>query len=421
VSKLRTYPLMALACMLLLLAGSAMCQIQEKILHAFEDGSVLSGNLMFDSAGNIYGTADQGGATGNGSVYELSPGPAGVWNFNVLYSFTGGDDGSDPVAGLVMDGNGDLYGTTSAGGAYGSGTVFELVPSLPGQWSESVLYSFGGYPGDGAMAESGLVLDAAGNLYGTTGEGGSTNCTGGCGTVYELTSSGNGQWSESALYSFLGGDDGYNPVYSGVVFDGQGNLYGTTAAGGSSGCHHSGCGTVYELTPSQSGGWTENILHTFNGRDGFTPESGVVFDSLGNLYGTTEEGGTAACNTGSGGCGTVFRLSAKESGAWSLLVLHQFGGSSVGDGANPVGSLTFDQRGRLYGTTSNGGVTGSDFGSVFQLKRSGTKVVEAVFGNFGGAAGEHPNAGVILDSAGNVLSTTFSSASDGGVVFELTK
>lgn len=117
---------MVLACTLLLLASSAMGQVQEKILHAFEDGSLLSGNLMFDSAGNIYGTADQGGATGNGSVYELSPGPGGVWNLNVLYSFAGGDDGSDPVAGLVMDGNGNLYGTTSAGGTYGAGTVFEL-------------------------------------------------------------------------------------------------------------------------------------------------------------------------------------------------------------------------------------------------------------------------------------------------------
>ncbi len=238
--------------------------------------------------------------------------------------------------------------------------------------------------------------------------------------MYELTS-GNGQWSESILYSFLGGNDGYNPVYSGVVFDGQGDLFGTTASGGSSGCHHSGCGTVFELTPSQGGGWTEKILHTFNGHDGSGSESRVVFDSLGNLYGTTEEGGTVACDTGSAGCGTVFRLSPKESGSWSLLVLHQFGGGSAGDGANPVGSLTFHQRGRLYGTTSEGGTNGSGFGSVFQLKRSGGKVVETIYGNFGGSSGEHPNAGVILDSSGNVFSTTFNSTSGGGVVFELTK
>jgi uncharacterized repeat protein (TIGR03803 family) len=410
--KLRGCQKTLLASVCLLFVSSAMGRVQEKILHTFEgpDGNHPY-ELISDSAGNIYGAAVEGGTTDNGTVFELSP-TSGGWNFSVLYSFLGGNDGVYP-AGLVMDGNGNLYGTTNYGGTYGLGTVFELTPSLQGQWNETVLYSFGGYQGDGIAPLSGVILDAAGNLYGTTPLGGSLNCASGCGTVYELTPAGNGQWSESILYSFLGGEYG-DDSDAGLTFDGLGNLFGTASYGGRFGCRH-GCGIVFELMPSQGGGWAEKTIYAFDGRDGATPISGVVFDPAGNLYGEASFGGMVPCNTTNLGCGTVFRLSPDGSGGWSFNVLHQFGGP--GDGAIPAGGLAFDKHGSLYGATSEGG---TGFGSVFQLKRSGGKVVETIYGNFGGADGQDPE-GVLIDNAGNVYGTTLNSDPGDGILFELTK
>jgi uncharacterized repeat protein (TIGR03803 family) len=217
----------------------------------------------------------------------------------VLHSFgSGPDDGSTPVAGLIFDAAGNLYSTTSGGGTYGPGTVFELTPA----GTETVLYSFGAF-GDGVSPYAGLIFDAAGNLYGTTYGGGAYQCSlgAGCGTVFELSPNGTGGWTETVLHSFGNGTDGAIPS-AGLIFDAAGNLYGTTAYGGDYGGYN-GDGTVFELSPNGSGGWTETVLHNFhyNGTDGVSPYAGLIFDAAGNLYGTTREGGTSSY-------GTVFEI-----------------------------------------------------------------------------------------------------------------
>src|ERR1039458_4539934 len=208
----------------------------------------------------------------------------------VLHSFQNdGADGVDPYAGLIFDGAGNLYGTTWQGGTYGYGTVFELTPTAGGTWTENVLWSFGSGT-DGTSPVAGLIFDAVGNLYGTTLQGG----TYGYGTVFELTPAAGGTWTEKVLYSFGSGTDGANP-YAVLIFDAAGNLYGTTYFGGSS---DAGNGTVFEVSPSAGGVWTEHVLHRFgNGTDGIWPQAGLVFDAVGNLYGTTSVGGTFGWGT----------------------------------------------------------------------------------------------------------------------------
>ena len=203
----------------------------------------------------------------------------------MLYSFNfNGTDGADPAAGLIFDAAGNLYGTTYGGGTYDWGTVFELTPAAGGGWTEKVLYSFLG-GADGFFPAADLIFDAAGNLYGTTGYGGAYDN----GTVFELTPTGGGDWTEKLLHSFsynLNGMDGTYPQ-AGLIFDAAGNLYGTTVGGG-----NYGGGTVFELTPTAGGNWTETVLHNFNrnGTDGADPYAGLIFDGAGNLYGTTSFG-----------------------------------------------------------------------------------------------------------------------------------
>src|ERR1035441_9689320 len=203
----------------------------------------------------------------------------------VLYSFYGGTDGNGPEAGLIFDAAGNLYGTTGAGGTANTGTAFELTPTAGGGWTEKVLYSFGAYGTDGVVPYAGLIFDAAGNLYGTTYAGGTYYQYG---TVFELTPAAGGGWTEKVLHNFVAnGTDGYYP-WAGLAFDRFGNLYGTTSTGGT----YEG-GIVFELTPAGSGGWTETVLHRFgNAMDGSGPLAGLIFDAAGNLYGTTSGGGT---------------------------------------------------------------------------------------------------------------------------------
>ncbi|MFI5115931.1 MAG: choice-of-anchor tandem repeat GloVer-containing protein, partial [Terriglobales bacterium] len=263
---------------------------QEKVLYTFQggtgDGAFPQAGLIFDTAGNLYGTTSLGGAYGFGTVFELTPTAGGTWTEKVLYSFKNdGTDGSNPKAGVIFDAAGNLYGTTSLGGAgvcqgAGCGTVFELTPAAGGTWTEKVLHSFGGAT-DGVIPEAGLIFDAAGNLYGTTGYGGPYNW----GTVFELTPAAGGTWTENVLYSFQGGADGAGPA-AGLVFDAAGNLYGTTEVGGAGVCQGNGCGTVFELTPAAGGTWTENVLYRFqSGADGANPYDALIFDAAGNLYG----------------------------------------------------------------------------------------------------------------------------------------
>jgi uncharacterized repeat protein (TIGR03803 family) len=308
----------------------------ETILHNFfggRDGQKPYAGLIRDGAGRLYGTTIEGGnqnsvcTSGCGVVFEIDV----TGREKILHRFTGGVDGAAPVGGVIRDSAGNLYGTTEMGGAAGAGTVFKLDAS----GVETVLYSFGGP--DGETPQASLVRDAAGNLYGTTSGGG----PGGFGTVFELDASGH----ETVLHSFVGGSDGSGPM-AGLLRTPNGDLYGTTFLGGAV----YGQGTVFKVDTNGN----ETILHAFQGSDGNYPESILVHDSQGNLYGTTLQGGPAS-NVG----GTVFKITPR--GAFS--VLYDFLGEP--DGGGPAGPLTIDSAGNLYGTTASGGTTGN--GTVFKL------------------------------------------------------
>jgi uncharacterized repeat protein (TIGR03803 family) len=286
----------------------------------------------------------------------------------VLHSFSqNGVDGFSPQAGLVFDAGGNLYGTTAFGGTYNYGTAFELTPQSGGVWNETILHSFNFDGTDGYNPYGGLVLDAAGNLYGTAIFGGTGSCNDdgpldGCGIVFELTAKA-GEWTEQILHNFTGaaGADGYRP-YAGLVFDAKGNLYGTTLFGGTGPCVEVlggpvvGCGTVFRLA---SGTGDETVLHSFGvaAKDGANPYSPIMLGATsGTLYGTTAGGGAY------GGYGTVFEL--KSSGTkWLERVVHSFGLKN--DGRGPMGELIFDKVGNMYGTTNVGGVYRS--GTVFEI------------------------------------------------------
>jgi uncharacterized repeat protein (TIGR03803 family) len=329
-----------------------------------------------------------------------------------LYTFPGGSHGEDPQTGVVSDSEGNLYGTTYYGGTYGWGTVFELKQSKTG-WTEEVLYSFEGSD-DGFNPTANLLIDEAGNLYGNTLYGGAgTACQPGSyecgGTVFEMSRS-NGIWKHSVLYSFCsvsGCADGGGP--SGLTFGSTGNLYGTTGGGGT-GCPTDGCGTVYELTPSNEGRWTETVLYYFdqNNGGGFYPGSGVTLDHAGNIYGVTGAGGA-------NNYGVVFKLTHAKHG-WKESVLYSFAGN--GDGA-ANGGLVRDNLGNIYGTTIWG--TGCQYGcgTVFELTRSHGQWVEKVF-YFDGNNGDYPIPGLIRDSAGSLYGVTlFGGEYNDGVVFKL--
>jgi len=385
---------------------------QFQILYNFAFNSGSFAGVTFDSSGNLYGTTSGGGAYSNGTVYELSPQAGGGWTQTILHSFNDNDvDGYEPYAGLAMDSAGNLYGTTRLGGSQNEGTAFELIPEGGGVWAEKVLHSFGSKSGDGTFPYSNPILDSAGNVYGTTQQGGSYRS----GTVFELTHSASG-WAEKVLHSFNPGEgDGYNP-YAGLIFDSAGNLYGTTYA---CNCSYGNLGTVFELKHASSGGWSEKVLHSFveNGVDGTYPYAGLIIDTAGNLYGTTAKGGTGTANCGDG-CGTVFKLTHLTGSIWKETILHNFA-EDTADGGFPVGSLSFDAAGNLYGTTTVGG-TFND-GTVFELK-PGTagSWTEIVLHSFDEGDGDGPSGAVTLDASGNLYSTALGgSANDGGNVFEI--
>ena len=341
------------------------------------------------------------------------------WNEKLLHSFNNnGVDGANPFAGLIGDAAGNLYGTTGYGGTYNWGTVFKLTPQAGGGWTETVLHSFSG--GDGADPLAGLISDAVGNLYGTTWGGGTgSNCgTGGCGTVFELSPTAGGGWTETVLHNFdNNGADGVDPS-AGLIFDAGGNLYGTTQLGGTY-----DNGTVFKVSPGE-GGWTETVLHSFGSinNDGGTPSAGLIFDAAGNLYGTTRGGGTYYY-------GTVFELSPTAGGGWTETVLHNFGNGT--DGRYLSASLIFDAAGNLYGTTAAGGTGVNTLiqyvgGTAFELTPNGSgRWTEQVLYNFCPAwpnctDGETP-ARLIFDAAGNLYGTTGAGGTyGGGTVFELT-
>jgi uncharacterized repeat protein (TIGR03803 family) len=316
----------------------------ETVLYHFADGNdggYPNASLSQDEAGNLYGTTPLGGAGGDGVVFMLAPNGTQT----VIHSFTGGNDGGVPRAGVMREKKGNLYGT-AAGGCCG------LVYRLSRDGRDKVLYNFlGGTDGDGPGASDRLIRDTAGNLYGTTVGGGAY----GEGVVFKLAQDG----TESVLHSFAGGSDGSIPV-AGVIEDRAGNLYGTTYMGGGKGCS-AGCGTVFKLAPDG----TETVLYSFcsqtNCSDGGFPETGLVQDRAGNLYGTTLEGGAAGC--GAVGCGTVFRLTPDG----VETVLHAFTGGADGNSPNGLIQDTAKEKGDLYGTAQYGGASGA--GTVFKVKK----------------------------------------------------
>lgn len=344
----------------------------------------------------------------------------------VLYSFAATVNGQFPAGSLISDSAGNLYGTTTYGGAYSNGTVFMLSPSAHGGWSETVLYSFKGYVNgatDGMAPIGSLTFDAKGNLYGATTGGGPGSRDGfhnSAGTIFKLAKK-NGKWEETILWSFENNSvtDGFSPL-GGLVFDKFGNLYGTTYEGGGEGGGEQGtcgviigCGTVFRLVPTASGPWTEQILYVFlNLSDGAFPSAGLAIDQDGNLYGT---------NLPVSGNGLVFEIS-NSGGGWKETTLYTFTGGA--DGGHPGGSLILDQLGNLYGVTLQGGTStgcsGAPCGTVFQLSPGSSGWTEKVLYSFNGADGSTPAGRLDFDSAGNLYGTTFYGGSDGdGAVFEL--
>jgi uncharacterized repeat protein (TIGR03803 family) len=419
-------------CALIILAALAMQAQTFNVIHQFSLGP--AGNtpvtgVTIDARGRLYGTTSSGGVSGYycdmgcGVVYRLAPEGSG-WIYTPLYAFRGPTgDGDGPNSRPAFAPNGILYGTTGAGGTNfcegpGCGTVYSLRPHATActtalcAWQESVIYSFANdYGGPGYGA---LVFDAQGNVYGTA-VGGGPGDTGGA--VYEMTLS-NGQWVYQNLYvftGFAGGSDG-SFAEGGVIFDGASNLYGTTSEGGGQGCSDRGCGTVFELSPNGSG-WTEKILYAFeDGPDGAGPVAGLIMDAGGNLYGTTTSGGQ-------NGGGTVFELSPSGSN-WNFNLLYSFSHTEYYGGAS--GSLAMDSSGNLYGTTLYGGSYG--WGSIFKLSPSGggwtyASLHDFTFGNDGAV----PQGDVTLDGNGNLYGTTseggtYDCAQDEGcgVVWEVT-
>jgi uncharacterized repeat protein (TIGR03803 family) len=259
----------------------------ESVIYSFQggnDGAGAGGPVVFDSAGNLYGTTPDGGTHALGTVYQLTPGQNGQWTEKVIHSFTGGSDGGVGSLGpLLVDGAGNIYGVAEIGGANSAGTVFKLMPGSNGTWKGTTLYAFKGQP-DAGSPYGGLILDKSGNLYGTTYYGGRN----GVGAVYELHNAA-GSWKEKVLYSFQTGSDANSPTTT-LVFDSSGNLYGTASAGGGQSCD---CGAIFELA-RQGSSWTESVAHGFaSDPDGAFPYYGLLADRSGDFYGTTVQGGTS--------------------------------------------------------------------------------------------------------------------------------
>jgi uncharacterized repeat protein (TIGR03803 family) len=370
-------------------------------------GAIPYAGLVSDASGNLYGTTNLFGASNIGTAFRLSPPVAGQtkWTLTTLADFNPTSGGS-PLAALAKDVAGNLYGTTTQGGPKNCGTVFKLSPPAAGQsqWTLATLVNLGFNNGAGAVG--GLLRDKSGNLYGTTEQGGANHW----GTVFKVSppTVGQPQWKLTTLTSF-NRQNGGTPA-AGVVMDASGNLYGTTSAGGAN-----SSGTVFRLSPPAAGKtqWTRATLATFNGANGADPAGKLLLDASGNLYGTTTTGTIS-------GFGTVFKLSPPAAGQthWKLTTLTAFDGSN---GGTPVAGLVKDAAGNLYGTTS--GENTKLFGTVFKLSpptAGQTQWVLTTLVSFNGIDGWGPTAGLVRDTAGNLYGTTTAGGAYGfGTVFKV--
>jgi uncharacterized repeat protein (TIGR03803 family) len=387
----------------LLLASVAAAAPKYKVLHAFgtgKDGGGLWGSLAFDANGNLYGTTSGGGAYGDGTVFELTPGSNGRWTETILHSFPSfPDDGGAPFSTPILDAAGNLYATAN-GGTHNSGIVLQLAH---GSWAETILYNFCAKPkcGDGGSPSAGLVLDGAGNLYGTAYY------------PFELSPSAGG-WSFTRLHKFPSFKGDGSDAYQGVVLDAKGNVHGATEGGGTGneGCIQTGCGIDYELHHMPDGKWKEIVLHDFGtGGDDMQISGGLLLDGTDTIYGAADGGAHAQ--------GVVYRLSRGANGHWKAAVQYSFTGGA--DGGGP-GDLVMDKSGNLYGATVNGGDPNCGCGVVFKLA-PGSKGnwKYTVLHRFTGYDGAQPYAALTLDSKGNLYGTTATGGSGGaGVAFEIT-
>jgi uncharacterized repeat protein (TIGR03803 family) len=378
---------LTMTCLFLIFGlGTAIAQ-PPSFLYSFtggSDGGKPTARLTPDAAGNLYGTTE-GGGLGFGTVFQLSPNGAGGWNETVLYRFTGGSDGSAPLySPVIFDTLGNLYGETKFGGSKNQGVVFKLSPN-GGGWTQTVLHSFVGGTSEGCYPSGALVMDAAGNIFGTNhGCGGGTR-----GTVFELSPGPGASWIHRIIYGVMAS-------YGGLTLDGSGNIFGTSRDN-----------KIFELSPNGAGGWNAAVLHVFSGSpfDGLGPQSAMTLDNAGNLYGTTQRGGVA-------NRGAVYKLT-HGMGGWTESILYSFpAGKNVL--YSPFGGVAVDASNNVYGTATRGFFGGG----VFKLNAS-SNYSESNLSIFD-STGWDPQGTVILDSAGKLYGTVFFSGRGQGGVFEVT-
>jgi len=377
---LTSAPLAALLAIGLLAATGAVARAQNTVSFAGSNGANPYGRVTIDSSGNLYGTAQAGGANSDGVVWKMA---AGTHTISAVASFNG-TNGNTPYGGVAIDGSGNLYGTTYIGGANNDGVVWKIAA---GTSTLTTVASFNGTNGMNPVA--GVTIDGSGNLYGTARNGGGS----GWGCIWKIAS---GSSTITTVASFpFNGASGINP-YGGVTIDGSGNLYGTTYTGGAN-----TDGVVWKVA---SGSSTITVIASFNGTNGANPYDGVTIDGSGNLFGTTYNGGANSD-------GTVWEIA---SGTSTITTIASFNGTN---GLNPSSDVKMDGAGNLYGTTTLGGA--SSAGTVWRID-SGTSTITTLASFNGGSTGSNPNSGVTIDSGGNLFGTTsLQGANSDGTVYEI--
>jgi uncharacterized repeat protein (TIGR03803 family) len=388
-----------------MVGNAAVAAGTTKVIFSFEEesGEYPYTELVRDGAGNLYGTAVEGGEFGGGTVFQLTP----SGNLTVLYNFTGQQDGGQPYGGVTLDAQGNLYGTAVVGGSgraceEGCGVAYKLA-NEGGVWTQTVLHNFTG-GNDGAGPGAGLTIDQRGNLYGMTPIGGSY----GLGTIYQLHPTQQGEWRFRLVHTFTGGLDGSSGSAGRMIFDQAGRLVGATTVGGAY-----GHGIVFRLR-HRAGSWKLKTLHSFRGQpDAGFPYGSLLIDRAGRLYGTTYY-------DGANDLGAVYQLTQGPDGLWRERVLHSFQGGI--SGSNSVSNLVLESR-SLYGTTSQGGAPGCSCGTIFELTPDGQGTwTHRVAHAFTGAPdGAYAYSGMVADGQGNLYgATAFGGEADDGAIYRFT-